>query len=113
MSTNQRKDRQEKGSFSFQNKEQELDRFVIRRASPDKHITVPLQSTIGTTGVAAIEPARADVCISRYHRGAQTQLIKADSSVILLEKNTQRNYKETFETTSGTIKLIRNEWRDR
>lgn len=36
-----------------------------------QHITVPLQSTIGTAGVAAIEPAWADVCIGRYHRGAQ------------------------------------------
>lgn len=51
--------------------EQEFERLNKEGVSR-QHITVSLQSTIATAGVAAIESAQADVCVGRHHRGAQT-----------------------------------------
>lgn len=65
-------DEQKKSCFSFQREEQEFE-SLNKEGVSRQHITVPLQSTIGTAGVAAIEHARADVCIGRYHHGAQTR----------------------------------------
>lgn len=61
-----------KSCFSFQREEQEFE-SLNKEGVSRQHITVPLQSTIGSAGVADIERARADVCMSRYHRSAQTR----------------------------------------